>query len=492
MRNFILFALLLAVPAMAGTKRTSDKTFITSSATGNLFWVTGNNTANTASIMGCTNKGTGHGLYVEQDAAGVLAADKAAILVNLSGAQTTGKAGAWFNTVSNTSTIPTVHISNEGTGHALEIQQTEAHASNKNTLHIETTVAQTAGNAAVYVRQGNASTTVPNAYFDNTGTGYNLYSLNRTGIAGSKSNIHATSTVAQTTGAGMIWANLPASSTIANFRSSHAGTGSHFRADDGSNVKAEIYNNGSFVLGAVGSNSTIAGSTYFSPGTGSDINAWTAWAGTATGTVRTLYRNSSQTKSFEIDANFTSGSEAMVLQSEAKTIMILNGATGYVRFPNYGAGIMQMDALGNVSSGTIARTNLPSVGQQISTTTSGAYAVTSSMADVTNATVTITTSGRPVMLKLISGHATAGFGGRLELNGGTNPNLNLQFVRDGTYVDSTSVACNSSTSVVVPAQGFSSIDTPTAGTYVYKLQAQVTGSGSTAYVNNVKLVAYEL
>lgn len=116
--------------------------------------------------------------------------------------------------------------------------------------------------------------------------------------------------------------------------------------------------------------------------------------------------------------------------------------------------------------------------------------------DVTNLTVTITTSGRPVMIALISGqaNATAVSGGRIQSSTLTSPDMSIHFVRDSTHV-STIWIYNDATSVSdtiywSPGQ-FWHIDTPSAGTYVYKVMAASTTA--TLYrFQDIKLIAYEL
>lgn len=56
--------------------------------------------------------------------------------------------------------------------------------------------------------------------------------------------------------------------------------------------------------------------TTISPGSGADVNALIMRAGTTTGTVRNYWRNSNNTRSFEMDADFSSGTEFLLFQSD--------------------------------------------------------------------------------------------------------------------------------------------------------------------------------
>lgn len=54
--------------------------------------------------------------------------------------------------------------------------------------------------------------------------------------------------------------------------------------------------------------------------TGTDITLLNAYAGTATGTTRAYFKNSTSTRSFEIDGQFSSGTEKLIIQSDTTYI----------------------------------------------------------------------------------------------------------------------------------------------------------------------------
>jgi hypothetical protein len=127
---------------------------------------------------------------------------------------------------------------------------------------------------------------------------------------------------------------------------------------------------------------------------------------------------------------------------------------------------------------------------------SGSFSTTSSSpVDVTNLSVSYTSVGRPVQLKLISaGSASSQV---RAVRSGEGISADVYFLRDSTTISLNSfdimveVSPNpSQTALGVPLGSFQALDFPVAGTYTYKVQAAV-GTG-TLSLTNAKLVAYEL
>lgn len=122
----------------------------------------------------------------------------------------------------------------------------------------------------------------------------------------------------------------------------------------------------------------------------------------------------------------------------------------------------------------------------------GTYTMTGSMADVTNLSVSVTTHGGPVLVTLTpesSGTNSSAIHGILSAGTGA---MYLQYLRGATVVGKymcTRGSDTTSASFTIPAS-FVCIDTPAAGTYTYKMQAQVSlGSG---FLENYQLYAREL
>lgn len=156
---------------------------------------------------------------------------------------------------------------------------------------------------------------------------------------------------------------------------------------------------------------------------------------------------------------------------------------------------MSMSSAGAITAAQITRPGLPTVGQQVSSS-SGSFTTTSgTLVDVTNLSVTITTTGRPVMLILqpVAGTTQAAIG--VSRTGASPADGFLAFDRDGSSIASVELNSVSTGSTGAawrgPPGGMVYLDpAPTAASHTYKLQASaVAGS---VLVTDCVLVAYEL
>ncbi len=146
-------------------------------------------------------------------------------------------------------------------------------------------------------------------------------------------------------------------------------------------------------------------------------------------------------------------------------------------------------AAASIQSGAVTQVKMGALGQQLSTSTGTFQSGSASFVDVTNATVTITTTGRPVMLLLIPENSTnTTFIGA---QGTSSSDSDFRFLRDGVSEYSFSLT-NSSASIVTPVGAIQTVDPVAAGTYVYKLQCRTNASGGNTIVRRAKLLAYEL
>lgn len=170
------------------------------------------------------------------------------------------------------------------------------------------------------------------------------------------------------------------------------------------------------------------------------------------------------------------------------------GSTSFVTMGTSGALANSVSTVGGITKSMQA-----SVGQQLSTTGSGSFSGSAaSFTTVTNATVTITTTGRPVMVACVVDDSLGGTAGYLGLSGSgaaATAEGFLQFLRDGatslgsTYVRSY-VQGSGIISFGIPPSSMWVLDTPSAGSHTYALQYRT--DGGTMYVTNVKVLAYEL
>jgi hypothetical protein len=140
------------------------------------------------------------------------------------------------------------------------------------------------------------------------------------------------------------------------------------------------------------------------------------------------------------------------------------------------------------------------LGQQISAS-SGAFSTAStSLVDVTNLSVTITTTGRPVFVGLISdGNGANASRLRITTTSSTNtgPTAEYAIIRDSTEITrvelSSLQASSASTKAIgCPVGALFVIDVPSAATYTYKVQCSALAGGGNCTLQYAKLIAYEL
>lgn len=150
----------------------------------------------------------------------------------------------------------------------------------------------------------------------------------------------------------------------------------------------------------------------------------------------------------------------------------------------------------NIAAATVTKANQVAVGQQTSAS-SGNFSTTSAILfGVTNLTVTITTSGRPVMLRL-SDDGTHSGSVVSASTGASTTGGEIAFFNGVLIVDESNFNLSTGGAVTyrLPLSTFSAMDNSvvgTPGTYTYTVKAKYTGSGSNISVINAVLVAYEL
>jgi hypothetical protein len=152
---------------------------------------------------------------------------------------------------------------------------------------------------------------------------------------------------------------------------------------------------------------------------------------------------------------------------------------------------MTMDSSGNMSAGIpqalgITRAMQAAVGQQVSTSSGQYSTVSQSYTNVGSMSVTITTTGRPVMLMLIG--VGAGDVSVFSVTG----TLNVAFARGVTQIYNTRFQAPTSLTFHSYPSALSCLDPVAAGTYTYTLDVQNVSSGSTCIVSSTRLIAYEL
>jgi hypothetical protein len=149
-----------------------------------------------------------------------------------------------------------------------------------------------------------------------------------------------------------------------------------------------------------------------------------------------------------------------------------------------------------VADGAITPAKKAALGQQLSSS-SGSFtnntATVGSPADVTNLSVTITTTGRPVMLMLVADADTSNFAAiSMTKSAGTNGAF-ITFLRGSTVISINAINAFDA-AVFYPPSAYQYVDVTGAGTYTYKVQVALSGTGSSETINvtHVKLLAFEL
>ncbi len=156
-----------------------------------------------------------------------------------------------------------------------------------------------------------------------------------------------------------------------------------------------------------------------------------------------------------------------------------------------------------IAANNVTRAKLEAVGQQVSSDVAYSASATS-YTDVTNASISITTTGRPVVVAFIPDSSGVGYI-LIETTSALNAAIDVKALRGATKVyeatslgvllQTTTAGAVGTPQIVLPPSSVHFIDVPAAGTYTYKLQAQKASGSATSSGNYVfagRLIAYEL
>lgn len=121
---------------------------------------------------------------------------------------------------------------------------------------------------------------------------------------------------------------------------------------------------------------------------------------------------------------------------------------------------------------------------------SGSFSIGPGSAAVTNLSVTITTTGRPVYIALIPDGVGpfSSFGATSTLGG---PECQLLVLKDGVQISTSSVKAATAVGSIFVPPSFLTMSFTSAGTYTYAVYVFV-AANNTAFVSNCQLVAYEI
>lgn len=176
-------------------------------------------------------------------------------------------------------------------------------------------------------------------------------------------------------------------------------------------------------------------------------------------------------------------------------------------------GIMQIDTSGNMLSslvpdnstitiasqilkvpdGGITRIQEAAVGQQISSSCGVFSSSVVGFVQITNLSITITTTGRPVMIAITSdGTTSVGSTGITPSSGTLTRSADLAIFRDASQISTNTYTTVAGIADILPPPGFMYLDTPGAGTYNYTAQVATATTSVVFGMSNCVLVVYEL
>lgn len=151
-----------------------------------------------------------------------------------------------------------------------------------------------------------------------------------------------------------------------------------------------------------------------------------------------------------------------------------------------------------IADAAVTQAKRAALGQQISSSSATFNTASTTGVDVTNLTVTITTTGRPVFIGLIpfeTGNPSQNSGISIA-RGSASAGAFISFLRGSTVIGVNELGFTatgaSAIDCAMPVSAFNMIEVPAAGTYTYKVQARCSLSLSTLNVLYTKLIAYEL
>lgn len=302
------------------------------------------------------------------------------------------------------------------------------------------------------------------------------------------------------------------------------------------NLKGLVLSNQSS-LATVNALYAISGNLYFNDGgsniiqitSGGTVNATSSGISSGTATASFVSSVLVVNSASNTPANIQGGSILLGNNTPASKFLTLSPPSAMAA--NYTLTLPILPAQTNVMtidlSGNMASITYNAVGQAMTATGANAIAATRTRAtgstvgiggvaissscgnfnnssltfvDVTNLSVTITTSGRPVFIGLISDGTGSNSNVGLASTGGVNNATATFAILNGStaisdYIVTLSVqSAQVPFSNEVPSSSINTVDFPAAGTYTYKIQSKISNTGVTTNANtsNAKLVAYEL
>lgn len=151
-----------------------------------------------------------------------------------------------------------------------------------------------------------------------------------------------------------------------------------------------------------------------------------------------------------------------------------------------------------IAAGAVTQVKRASLGQQVSSSSGNFTSTSTSYVDITNLSVSITTTGRPVYIGMIA-DGTSNIGAIYAQRNGEDVGVDIKFVRGAsdamvTQLKSSLPLSGGYNYTWMPCSSVHYIEAPASGTYTYKVQgkAEVAGSSPVIGFSYCKLIAYEL
>lgn len=280
--------------------------------------------------------------------------------------------------------------------------------------------------------------------------------------------------------------------------------GGNLYVNDGSGNQIPITSGGGVAgsPGSIGSLSSPAAATYSA---GSKLFTWTAdslkAAAMDNGAVTIRETNVASAKGITIKSPTSLGSDYSLTLPTG-----LPGSAQYLSCDASGnLSNVSADTIGSAMSSSAPANNIASLRTRPTGTSvsAGGVAISAAVTSYTNATtsytdvasVTITTSGRPVQIMLVSDGTGSDANISASKNSTTTTGGIFKILRDASTVYNSKIlqaGASGNLQIMVPPGAIAHVDAVGAGTYVYKLQAAGLNSGDTVAIGLVKLVAYEL